>query len=311
MKKNLDFNLTGKQFFPVWLLFLLIVVMPYTLIVLKLGSAQKGQAPNPLTFLVLLFILIAAFVFSFFIAKMTIENIVYNNRKTTFTGSFDGYFGKVILGLFLSIITLGIYIPWFIRNLARFFVNNTSNDSTSFRFQGNGGKLFLILLLTMFLPLTIFIGINVSFALKNPGAPPHTGMLTQLIMMFVLIPYIYFLYKWMVNINYKNYNIRWETNFWKSVGKIALEMALTVITFGIYFPLALLRLYKYFTERTYIFEQGIQPEKKGRMNYELEPLKDFLFIWKQTLLSIITAGVYYSWAYCKIQQRILSKTSIE
>ena len=42
--------------------------------------------------------------------------------------------------------------------------------------------------------------------------------------------------------------------------------------------------------------------------FELEPIPDFLFIWGQTLLAIITLGIYYPWAMAKIGKRVLAKT---
>jgi len=111
----------------------------------------------------------------------------------------------------------------------------------------------------------------------------------------------------MVNINYRDYKISWETYFWNSCGKIGLEMLFTIITVGIYMPLAGLRLFEYFTEKTV----AINNENKQRFGYDIENLNDFLFIWGQILLTIVTIGIYYSWAYCKINKRILGKTFLE
>jgi uncharacterized membrane protein YjgN (DUF898 family) len=111
----------------------------------------------------------------------------------------------------------------------------------------------------------------------------------------------------MVNVSYRDFTISWQTSFWSSCGKIAIEMVLTVITVGIYLTLALVRLSKYFLERT-IATNGESNQKFG---YEIDQLKDFLFIWGQILLTIITLGVYLPWAYCKINGRVLGKTYLE
>lgn len=60
---------------------------------------------------------------------------------------------KVLLGFFLSIITLGIYIPWFIKDITGFFVDNSSYDSETMKFKGKGGKLFVIITLSLVLPI--------------------------------------------------------------------------------------------------------------------------------------------------------------
>ena len=122
--------------------------------------------------------------------------------------------------------------------------------------------------------------------------------------MIIMIPYIYFIYKWMVNISYKNFTIFWETNFWNSCGKIFLEILLVILTLGIYFPMAMIRLYKYFADRTVATSE----ERKLQFGYDADQLNDFLFLWGQTLLTILTLGIYYPWAMCKTWNRILSRT---
>ncbi len=122
-----------------------------------------------------------------------------------------------------------------------------------------------------------------------------------------MIPYMYYTYKWMVNIDYKNYNIKWETNFWDSCGKIGLELLLSVITFGIYYPMAAIKLYKYFTDKT-IAQAG---KIKRKFGFDTDSVNDFLFIWGQILLTIITLAIYYPWAISKVGKRFLSRTYFE
>jgi uncharacterized membrane protein YjgN (DUF898 family) len=308
MKNYFKFNLTGKKLLPLWLLFLVFFISPYIALILKMKHIQPGESHQTLMFfplMILLFVIV--FIFSFYIAKLTIENIVYKDKNIVFSGSFWKYFGKVILGLFLSIITFGIYMAWFVRNLHRFIVDNSSYDSQNFKFQGKGGKLFVILLLTIMIPTLILSIFMAIYIIRDPNQVKSSILILQVIMIPIMVPYMYFVYKWMVNINYKDYNISWQTNFWNSVGKIAIEMGLTIITLGIYMPLASVRLYKYFTTRT-IAANG---ESKQRFGYDIDHLNDFLFIWGQMLLTIITIGIYYAWAYSKIGNRILSKTYLE
>lgn len=106
---------------------------------------------------------------------------------------------------------------------------------------------------------------------------------------------------------YKNFTISWKTTFWSACGKIALEIFLSLITVGIYYPLAWIKLYKYFVDRTV----ATSDERTLEFGYDIEPASDFLFIWGQSLLSIITLGIYYPWSCCKIYGRIVGKTFIE
>jgi uncharacterized membrane protein YjgN (DUF898 family) len=126
--------------------------------------------------------------------------------------------------------------------------------------------------------------------------------------MFSLVPNIYLILKWMVDFRYKDYLIRWDTDFFPATGKIAIELVLAVITFGIYFPMAYLRLYQYFTDHT---RSNIVNGKQILMGYDGDRFSEFFFMWGQILLTVITLGFYYPWAFSRIAHRILTKTYFE
>ena len=239
---------------------------------------------------------------------MLVENIEFKSNSIVFKGTLGKYLGEVILGILLSMITLGVYVAWFVKNLHAYMVDNSSLNDSSFKFKGTGGKLFVILLLTIMIPVFIFMYFMFN-AIKGKSVEELTSLTRymQLGILVIMIPYLYFAYKWMVNVQYKNYTITWETNVWESIGKIALEIFLSIITIGLYFPLAHLKLYKYFAERTIVKSD----EGDLKFGYDIEPKEDYIFIFIQTVLSIITIGIYYPWAFSKIGSRILGKTYLE
>ena len=305
MKKYFDFTLTGKMLLPIWLIFYIVLLVPYVLYFKILtGQTQSGN-PNPMIFLLFLGIMIIAFIIWFYIVKISIENVKFNNSQINFNGKFSTFLGKVLLGLLLSIVTLSIYMAWFIRDITRFVVNNSSIDDTKFEFKGKGGTLFLILLLSVLAPtilLTLIMGKHLIAMNQNF----LYTLIYQGVAMIILIPYFYLIYKWMINIQYKDYHIQWQTNFFESCGKILVEVLLIMITLGIYMPLAYLKLFKYFSERTIAQKDN----STLQFGYELDSKNDFLFLWGQMLLTIITLGIYYPWAYSKIGKRVLSKTYV-
>jgi uncharacterized membrane protein YjgN (DUF898 family) len=253
----------------------------------------------------LLVLCLIAFILSYFIEKISIEGIEYKNKSLVFKGKFGQYIGIVLLGGFLSVITLGIYSPWFIKSIQKFFIDNSTYDSNNPEFRGTGGNLFVILLLTLIIPMIIISGVLGIFTFINHNQLSGLyRVIYQILIFIIMIPYIYYVYKWCIDIKFKKYTIQWKTEFWASCWKILVEVFLSVITIGIYSPLASLRLYKYFAEKT------IATSDDGSMNfgYDIEPQSDFLFIWGQSLLTIITLGIYYPWAFCKVRSRILSKT---
>ncbi|MBA0885283.1 DUF6693 family protein [Flavobacterium undicola] len=308
MKHYFDFNLTGKKLLPIWLLFYALFITPYVFLIISIKNMQIGVVPQLYVFPILLVLFLIAFILIFYISKLIIEHVRYKGKSITFGGTFGEFIGTVFLGYFLSIITFGIYLPWFIRNVHSFFVDNSSYDSHAFKFQGKGGKLFKIITFTFILPMIILMIILVQFAMKNSGIMPASIIYIQQVIIWVLmIPYMYFVHKWVVNIDYKNYNITWETDFWNSCGKIAVEIFLSIITFGIYMPMAMLKLYKYFTEKTVVRNKEIT----RKLGFDSDDINDFLFIWGQLLLTIITFGIYYPWSICNVYSRLISKTYLE
>ena len=330
MKNYFKFNLTGQILLPVWLLFLVLFVIPYGFVQYKMNSFQNIQKGNPAESLqalgsifklygVMLVLAVVEYVFFYFIGKIIIRGIAYNGKQFSFEGQFGKFFGIVVSGFLLTIITLGIYSPWYITKMYHFFTKNTNCDSSDFTFKGKGSDLFVIITCTLIIPLVIIgivAGITGFFmaAARGSVSPAMTGqhsvmytVLFFLAIIILMIPYIYYVYNWMANIKYKNYDIQWETGFWSSSAKIAQEIFLSIITVGIYSPLAGLKLYSYFSERTIARSETVTK----KFGYDIEPMKDFLFIWGQNLLGIITLGIYYPWAFCKIYNRILGKTYSE
>lgn len=309
MKNYFNFNLTGQKLFPFWIMLLVFFMAPYILLIYKMKEITTGDPKSAFilipAFLVLFFI---AIVLSYFIEKISIEGIEYKNKSLVFKGKFGQFIVIVLPGGFLSVITLGIYSPWFIKSIQKFFIDNSSYNSNNPEFKGTGGNLFVILLLTLILPIII-----ISAALGIVAVIHHTQLsglyrvIYQIFIFILMIPYIYYVYKWSINIKFKKYTIQWETGFWESCWKILVEVLLSIITIGIYSPLASLRLFKYFAEKT------IATSEDGSKNfgYDIDPWNDFLFIWGQSLLALITLGIYYPWAFCKVRSRILSKTHIQ
>lgn len=307
MKDYFKFNLKAQKLLPVWLTFMVLFIVPYVFLVLKVKEIIRPDHPTGILVFygILILLLIIAYAIIFYIIKLTIEGVEFKGKSLVFEGSFGQFMAKFLVGLFLTIITLGIYSPWFITKIQKFFVDNTSHDLDKLTFAGTAGKLFKILFFTTFLPIMAMILVMVYFQVKNGQSDPKTlSIYINVLTLFIMIPYMYYIYKWMVNVKFKGYTIRWETRFWNSCGKILLEIFLSIITVGIYYPYAGLRLYKYFMEKTFAVSES---SKKG-FGYDMEPGKDFLFLWGQLLLTIVTLGIYYPWACCKIADRILSKT---
>ncbi len=314
MKNYFKFNLTGKQLVP-FLLVIIAMIAVSGLLVWVSGIQFKGmdfRTMEPVTILMLAAIYIVFFLSMFFIlfylTKLIIENIEYKEQTFEFAGEFGQYLGIFFLGFFLTVITLGIYAPWFIRKMQKFYVDNSSYNGNKLAFKGKGGELFIIFLVTFIIPYAFIMVLAMLLALANHlEESQSSNIVIQILTTFVMIPYTYFIYKWMVNIEYKGYKITWNTDTWDACGKIFVQVLFSVITIGIYYPLAIVRLYKYFSEHTI----AVSEAGSKTFGYDIEPGSDFLFLWGQLLLTIVTLGIYYPWAFCKITNRVMRKSYSE
>lgn len=312
MKNYLSFQLTGKQFLPLWIVFYLFFIIPYAILMYMVqpyNNEVVAQKPTGWFFVILFLLIIFGFTWTFYITRMMVRNLTFKDLPINEKYKFIEYLEVFLGGLLLTIVTIGIYSPWFVRNLQRFFIDNASYHENAFSFQGNGGKLFVILLLTLILPMILLTVLMMGLFGKDFNSQFNfTRIIYQGIIYLVLIPYMYFLYKWMVDIKYKEYHIKWNTDTIQSIGKIAIEVLLSMITFGIYLPMAYLRLYKYFSEKT---ESNVVDNQRIKFGFDTEQKKDFLTFWGQILLTIITVGIYFPWAFCRITKLFVNKTYME
>ena len=343
MKNYLNFTLTGSRLLPIWIAFLLFFLIPYYFLLeglSELTSAEvSAEGPSKLFFLYLAIVLAMAFAFIFFLTKLVFQSIEYKGTKITCDYTPLRFIGIIIFGLLFSVFTLGIYTPWFIKNIHRFFTNFASYNSNKFSFQGTGFKLFLIMTLTIIVPV-IVVGFVVFTILKSD----IEIWIYQIIVISIFVSFIYLIFNWMLDFKYKNYLIRLDTEFFRAIGKISIElllafilvfifrflssilsviwwvteffpetgkiainMVLAVLILGFYFPMAFIRLYRYFAEHT---KSNLVEGKQILMGYDGDQLSAFFFIWGQVLVTVITLGLYFPWAFSRIVHRVLSQTYV-
>lgn len=304
MKTYFNFTLQPRQMLNLWLVFYVLVLIPYVLFMVRYSGADPTAADTSgLLLLGVLAVILMGMALYFYFTRLFLEHVEVGERKVEFTGDFATYSSKAIPGFLLSIFTLGIYLAWFMRDLARFFGNSTSVDGASFRFGGRPERLLVIMLITLFMPLMVVALVSVNLPLELLEST-WFRLIDQAVTMVILIPYMYYVYAWLVDFQYKEYHIYWDTRFGEAAPLILREVLLTIITLGIYFPLMYLKLYEFFASRTVVAREG----KAHTLGYELEAGEDFGYVWMQLLLCILTAGIYVPWAISLIGKRVLGKT---
>ena len=104
--------------------------------------------------------------------------------------------------------------------------------------------------------------------------------------------------QWAINLKHDTSQIWFETEFFEGFGIILLQLFLSLITFGIYAPVAFAKIYMFVLSKTIINDEETMKRKQLLAEFDFGKL--FLVVWGQILLTIVSLGVYLPWAYCRI-----------
>jgi uncharacterized membrane protein YjgN (DUF898 family) len=305
-----SFKLKGSDWFGLYLAVIVFYIVPVVAMQL-LGRAIKedpGNISNMLAiFCLMVVMMLAILILATPILRKIIGGVCLNDQPFTYSGK-TGEFVLLNIGRgLLSLITLGIYAPWYATRLLKYLAGRTSFHNASLSFNGKGFHLFGLLLATLVFPL---IPYSVAVAAIGKGLIGNIwfAVVNQAVVVLILIPYMYFVYKWSVNAGYRGYSIRWETQALPSMGMILLQILLTIITLGIYYPVALAKIYAYFMSRTVAREQG---SGGYSFNASFNYFGVWKTVWAQILLTVITCGIYGAWAYCRVIRVFVDNTSVK
>lgn len=303
MKQYFDFTLRPQIFLNIWLLFYVLVLVPYGWYSYRV-SRETFEMLHPGRFVLLVgLVMLLALLICFYFIRMFIGHIRLGGKKVEFRGSLSSYINKVLPGFLLSMLSMGIYVAWFIRDILSYFAGNSLFEGEAFVFRGSAGRLFVILFLSFFLPLIIVSLLSIQLPPAVLGSTWFM-IVNQAAVTIMLVPYMYLVWVWIMNFQYRDQFIYMNAPFNESALIILKELFLTILTLGIYFPLMYLKIYTYFAERTIVAKEG----SYKTLGYDLEARDDFVFIWGQTLLCIVSLGLYVPWAISKVGKRIISKT---
>ncbi len=309
MKKTFAFDLRPMSILVPFLLYWIsyLIFQAYSnrfSAVSETGAQDVVLQMLPVFFLLLLSFVIVTSIITPMIVEKMINACSMDSTPFVFKGKIGSYVGLILGGMALTIITLGIYFGWYYKNIVNYFCKNTEYKGSPFAFHGKPWQLLL-----MFFGIIALSGLT-SFVLVTVLSSSQKTMMeiaSSLLIFVMIIPFIYLIYKWIFNITYTDHLVFWKTDFFPSCGVIFREFFLTIITIGIYFPVASLKLISYFASRTIISKNN---EEIASFKTEY-PLKEgFLLIWGQTLLCIITIGIYLPWAWAKIGKWMAERTTL-
>ncbi len=322
MKSSFALSLKGSDwwqpFLPYWSL---IVVAEITLQLTRTGTAWANAHPwlavliQLGTAIVLYFVCL---IFNIIFLRILAPKLSCAGESFAFQGKIGEYVVLNIVGMLLSLVTLGVFLPWYLRRVVAYLASKTSYRGTDLQFLGRGGRLFVFILLGVWAPLiALLVVIMVTMGTQasrvmGDGGPAGAQLLTMLatflVVLYILVVFVYLMYKWYVDFSWKDICVRWKTTFWRSCGFVLGQVLLSVITVSVYWPAAFLKTYRYFAEKTILTRDEAEI---GRLGFEGAPGRGFGLIWGQMLLSVITVGFYLPWAYANVGRWLIGFTYLE
>jgi len=202
--------------------------------------------------------------------------------KVEFHGKGGELFGKMLLGGFLTAITLGIYAPWFVAQMNRYLHSRVTLRGQEWpvhpRFSGTGGEIFKMNLLGLFL-CGITLGIYTPWFMARVARywAEHTEAVSE---------------------SGKSYRLAFDATGGQLFGALFVGMLLTGITLGIYTPWFMCKMARFMAQHSKILDAQ-----------DLAVAGDFAFegtggqllgiVLLNGLLCSVTLGIYTPWAMVK------------
>jgi uncharacterized membrane protein YjgN (DUF898 family) len=213
-------------------------------------------------------------------------------KRFTFTGSGGALFVQFLVGIILTVITLGIYAPWFAIKLTKFVYDNTTLSGSAkggmrLEFRGTGGQLFVTYLVGILLTI-ITLGIYgpwfwaklIKFFSDNSVARAGDGT---------------------------EYKLQFNGTGGQLFVTCLVGYLLTIITLGIYGPWFAVKLMKLIAQKTAILETG---HPAGNIAFVATGGQLFVTLLVGVLLTIITLGIYGAWFAVKLTKFYTENTEI-
>ncbi len=315
MKNYFNFTIKAKQFVPYLFGMVVLIVAGVTIDIIFGGAINNPMAiidggfmltwlVTTLVSLVLVFGIMALYLPAI---SNIISTTIYKEQNIEVDYSLRAWLWLSAKGLLLTTITFGIYAPWWVAAMMRFFADGASHGYNRIAFRGKGGRFFAITVLCLLLPMVLCSALLSVGAMGMAADGGGFALLAILISVLIMIVagtfYQIYIYKWYIDIEFGNQRVvlgcKPGALFWTMVG----EGLLAIITLGIYSPMAFLRIYRAVAREVVVGREKIE----ARGGLSLTPWKDWAYCWGQILLSIVTVGIYLPWAMMRLIRRFGSR----
>jgi uncharacterized membrane protein YjgN (DUF898 family) len=313
MKLPFQFSLPpqswAKTFWAYWAATLVIQVLNF--------ASSYGQNADDLTknlVLSLAFVLLSVMLsgwFTVFFLRAWFSGLSVDSKRFQFHGDPGDFLKLNLIGLGLSVVTLGIYLPWYERTLLDYQAKNLEFEGSRASFRGKPGRLLVrgLLLFVALVGLIVVAGVGVGLSGVEIGSATLLITAISLLVVFVFSAgFVWVLWNWSVDFDWNTTTVVWGGRFWPTLGFVLGQLLLAVITLGIAWPVVSLAFYREFLRHVKV-QEGEAP--RFSVSYARKSTEGFLFLWGQGLLCLVTVGIYFPWAVEKVGAWLAEATWVE
>ncbi len=333
MTKRFDFNLKWEQaaiyWYPLLIINLLIVFVSFknfwdTANIQTMGSMSEAYSEVVLSGLFIMVATVIIHIIGLLLVRKIINSIQLGDIsfKAVFSAwnvlGYWGLYSVYTLGIYiLAFAFAGISVPYLIiilpflwayllllntKMLVKYIFRCIGYDESAFAFQGTSKGLFIVYLkffglylLSMIIIVPFMLLSGASFTTSSVYPIPIYIIFYALSAFIGLIMLLLFA-DWIINLKYKDYDINFNDLELKEYLRFAGEFTLGALTLGIYYPKALFNISEQLLPKLNIHSGAAKIE----LRFEGNNSESYKLVLKETLLSIVTVGIYSPFAIEKV-----------
>lgn len=220
-------------------------------------------------------------------AALPAEAAVPEEHHVRYHGTGGSLFVLIVKNLLLTLVTLGIYLPWARTERRKYLWQNLEFAGQRFRYHGTGREMFL-----GYLKVLLVYGVLIGLPELIAQVDPEVGSVLRIVGFLVLLPLIpvaiYSSRRYLLSrTTLRGIRFGLQPGVWAYTGKFIGGYLLTVISVGLYGPVWLNNLRAFVTRHTRFGSQAFDYDGSNHDAWNLTM--------KGVLLSIVTLGIYYPW----------------
>jgi uncharacterized membrane protein YjgN (DUF898 family) len=225
-------------------------------------------------------------------------------HRLAFRGEGLALFTIILKNMLLTLVTLGIYLPWAKTERRKYIWQNIEIVGHRLRYHGTGRELFIgYLKVAAAYAAFILLPLGVrALAGKMPGLIVQGALLLGVI---AVIPYaIWGARRYLLSrTSWRGIRFRLEGSRNQYAKVFVLGYLLTLVTLGIYGPVWMNRMYRLMTEATAIGTRNFV--------YRGTDKEAFRIGMKGFVLSVVTLGIYSFWYHATLLRFRLANTRFD